>query len=391
MSKRKNGEGSWGKKKVGKYVYVYYRDPQGNDTYGKTEKEVKEKLKEKEKKAALVLDKQTTFGEYIKNWHSTRKTAIEESTYDCYEDMMQSMILDFKGYDLANKQLPNLSMEVFQCYLDALAEKYSRSSIKKMWTIIKSCVEYGEIRGEIPLHTTKKVSIPKESVVAVKKKEIPFLSEEDAEKFYQVSGLIYGNGVPVYGSNAKLAVFIMYSGCRISEALALKWKDVDFNNREIHIKQAFGEKKNRNAKEGENKHIRYEKEAKTEKSSRVVPVPDRAIEMLRWFEEQNPNHTTHDYIFKNKNGELIQRRRVNTTIRRMTKKGNLSVDDLTAHPLRHTYGYLLYKNGVNMKMISELLGHSSITVTMNIYVGLLNDDKHEAIQMVWGKKKEDSD
>ena len=138
MSKRKNGEGSWGKKKIGKYTYNYYRDINGNYTYGKTIKEVNQKLTQK-KEQEFVLNNKTTFGEYINNWLLQKKSTIEPTTYDCYETMIDSQIINFKDYDLANQQLSNLSRKTFQKYLDALAEKYSRATIKKIWVIIKQC------------------------------------------------------------------------------------------------------------------------------------------------------------------------------------------------------------------------------------------------------------
>ena len=73
MAKRKNGEGSWGIKKVGNNTYHYFRDSNGKYTYGKTIKEVNEKISNKKKEQELVLTDKTTFGEYILNWLKTKK------------------------------------------------------------------------------------------------------------------------------------------------------------------------------------------------------------------------------------------------------------------------------------------------------------------------------
>lgn len=131
MSKRKNGEGSWGVKKIGKYNYKYYRNTDGSYTYGKTEKEINQKLKEKES-IDFSLNTKTTFGEYISNWLLTKRNSIEESTYSGYENMIKGELLDFKGYDLANKQIKNLSDKVFREYLEALSKVYSRATITKI-------------------------------------------------------------------------------------------------------------------------------------------------------------------------------------------------------------------------------------------------------------------
>lgn len=389
MSKRKNGEGSWGVKKIGKYNYKYYRDADGSYTYGKTEKEINQKLKEKES-IDFSLNTKTTFGEYISNWLLTKRNSIEESTYSGYENMIKGELLDFKGYDLANKQIKNLSDKVFREYLEALSKEYSRATITKMWSIIKQCVNYGEIKGELPNHTTKFVHIPSESSVKIKKKEIPFLSFEDTEKFYKASKETYNNGVPIFGVNAKAAVFIMYSGLRISEMIALKWENVDLKNKRITVSNAMGEKKNRENKG--NKYIRYDKMPKTKDSIRIVPLPDRAIEIINWFDKNNPGHKNTDYVFINKNGDIINRRNMNRTIKAMAKKGNLTEQNFSAHSLRHTYGSLLLSKGVDIKIISELLGHKEIGITYNIYIGILEGDKQNEVERVFNKsKKRNSD
>ena len=386
MSKRKNGEGSWGKKTINGYLYHYYRDSDGRYTYGKTMKEVNEKLKEKEKKK-YVLSEKTTFGEYITNWLVTVKLGnIEDTTYDCYETMISSQILKFKGYNISNKQMHQLSSEVFQKYVNSLAEYFSRSTITKIWAIIKQCIVYAEVKGEIQPHTTKLVNIPIESAVAVKKKEIPFLSKEDAELFYQTAQMTKPNGEPLYGVNAPVAVFIMYSGLRVSEALGLKWKNVDFENNKIKIVESLAIKKNRDAKDNDYKYIEYDKAPKSKDSVRTVPLPARAIAILKMFEARNPKHKDNDYVFTNKNGDTIERRQLNRTIRGIAKRSKCSVEDFTVHTLRHTYGSILIAEGVDIKKVSELLGHSDITITYNIYIGILESDKQKEVERVFNQK-----
>ena len=98
MKRRKNGEGSWGTKTIKGVLYHYYRDADGDYTYGKTTKIVKEKLKEKEdfiKKSSqqVIINNvgiigATTFGEYVKNYLNTR-TDIEKTTLQSYENALE--------------------------------------------------------------------------------------------------------------------------------------------------------------------------------------------------------------------------------------------------------------------------------------------------------------
>ena len=382
MAKRKNGEGTWGKKNIKGTTYVFYRDSNQKYTYGKTEKEVKEKIKKKSEKQKQLehIDNKTTFGEYIQNWLLTKKSSIEDSTYDCYETMIQSQIIKFRDFDLGNVQLQNLSSNIFQKYLDALATKYSRATIHKIWVIIKECVKYGEIHEELPYNTTKLVNVPKESSCKVKRKEVPFLSIEDANKLYEVSNEKFSNGELIYGSNAKTIVLIMYTGVRVSEIVALKWKNVDLDNKIIRIKESTSERKNRN--QDGNSYIKYDKTTKTN-NERTIPLPERAIEAIRWFDKQNPNHKQNDYVCLSSDGTQINRRNINRTLKSMAVRANCSVQDFSVHSLRHTYGSILLSQGVEIKKVSELLGHADISTTYNVYIGILEKDKASEVERVF--------
>ena len=112
-------------------------------------------------------------------------------------------------------------------------------------------------------------------------------------------------------------------------------------------------------------------------------MPSRAIEAIQYFESINPKHKNNDYVCVSKNKTKIDRRGVNKTLKAMAKKANCTIQDFTVHSLRHTYGSLLLANGVDIKIVSELLGHSDITVTYNIYIGILDEDKRKDVEKVF--------
>ena len=380
--KRRNGEGSWGRKNIGKNKYHYFRDSNGKYTYGKTVKEVNEKLKKN--KETFVLDNKTTFGEYIQEWLRTKRSSIEPTTYDCYETMINSQILNFKVYDICNIQLNNLSSKKFQEYLDALATKYSRATIKKIWVLIKQCVKVGEIKREIPLNCTAFVKVPIESEVAVKKKNVPFLTKQDADSLYNTLNIVYNNGVKKYNENAHAIILIMYSGMRVSEMTSLRWKNVDIKNKKIYITEASAEKKVRD-NSTDKKYVSYTKTPKTKESIRSIPLPKRGMEMIMWFHKKYPNHKPNDFVCTTKNGTQIARRNINKTLKAMIRDANCSIEDFSVHSLRHTYGSILLSEGVEIKKVSELLGHEDITTTYNIYIGILEKDKKDEVERVFDK------
>ena len=385
--KRRNGEGSWGTKTVGNNKYHYFRDSSGHYTYGKTVKEINEKIKKRKAEEFLLSDK-TTFGEYISEWLKSKQKNIEPTTYDCYETIISSQILNFRDYDLANIQLHNLNSKVFQKYLDVLAKKYSRATIKKTWVLIRQCIKVGEVKNEIPINTTAFVKVPIESQVAVKKKNIPFLSEDDAELLYNTLKIRYKNGDFKYKENAHALILIMYSGMRISEMTSLRWKNVDIENKRIFIRESTAQRKNRD-KDGSTKYITYTKTPKTKESIRTIPLPNRAIEMIQWFyDEHSSNRKPNDFVCCSKNGTQMMRRNVNKTLKSMIKDSGCYIMYFSTHTLRHTYGCIFLANGVEIKKVSELLGHEDITTTYNIYIGILEKDKKEEVERVFDKKIE---
>ena len=244
MGKRKNGEGSFGKKKINGITYNYYRAPNdGWMVYGKTMAEVKEK---KAKKEAELAEKEEldnrplTVSELCKKWLLYRRDEISAGTYDNYEDIMTAMIVKFKDFDLGDKQVQGLTTDMLESYLSALAKKYSKNSIDRAWTIIKQSIEYGQRKGLVSSKLNPKdVRKPNEQAVAVKKKEPQFTTIEDVEILYNEAYRTRNNGQPIYGNASKVLVFVMYSGLRISEAIGLQWKYVSRDFSEITVRQTW--------------------------------------------------------------------------------------------------------------------------------------------------------
>lgn len=399
MAKRKAGEGSWGKKTIKGVVYKYYRkqyEGMSNPKYfyGKTEKEIKKKIKAFEEGRHSIIPedvKKQIFSDYIINWlQNIKQPKIKRRTYDGYEDIINSQIINYKDYDLAGKQMGSLNSDILQEYYNSLAKKYARSSIKKNLAIVRQCLDYAKSKNHIEEAILDTVELPSEDVVAVKKKEIPFLPEEDMEKLYQeskrinVKGANYGGkiGKPVYGNNAYAIVLIMYTGLRIGELLALQWKDVDLENKFIHVRTNLSTIKNRNKKsDDDNNYVRVATSTKTYSGYRDIPLSKRAIEMINKFHEFNPNHKPDDYVILSLKGNIINQRNLTRTLHAMLKRANCSVAECGLHALRHTFGSYLILHKVDIKVVSQLLGHKNVAFTYNVYIHLIKKQQIEAVNL----------
>ena len=385
--KRKKGEGSWGKKTINGIEYQRYRKIYNGITkefYGRTVKEVKEKIKEFEERNMYVkrtdIQKQT-FGEYLENWFKNiRVYEVESSTYLRNE---QTINYHIKDSSLYNAQMVNVDFELCQSLINKLSEKYSRSTISKVYVILNMCFNHALAKGHIGENPMTKVKMPKESSLVKKKKEAKWLGSDDVEKLvneaervntreFRIKGQI---GERVYGINAYYAILIIYTGLRIGELMALTWNDIDFKNKTLSVNKSRAKGKI------DGKTTLYIKDPKSESGIRIIPLSDRAIYALNQIKEYSNSlnlNEDNDLVVANTNSES----NITRTVKRMLFRAGCETESCGLHALRHTFGSLLLEKGVDLKTISYLLGHSDITVTANIYVHVSREKAINSIEVL---------
>ena len=397
--KRKNGEGSWGSKVIKGVEYKYYKKQyEGTDKlkyfYGKTEKEIKAKIKIFEEGLSFISPveiKKMYFGDYLSNWlFNVKQLEVKRRTFDGYEDTLKNQVQKYTDYDISGKQIGSLTQDIFQNYYNSLAKKYSKAAIHKNYVIINQCLNYARIKGDIKENYLVNITLPSEDNVAIKKKEIPFLPQEDMELLYNESkrinekGFNFGGkiGQPVYGNNAYGIILIMYTGLRIGELLGLRWQDVDIENKMLYVKNNLSTIKNRNKKKDSDKnYIREDTTVKTKSGVRSIPLHDRALEMIEHFNQANPNHKPLDYLIINKEGNVIGQRNITRTLNAMLTRAKCKIDKCGLHSIRHSFGSYLILQGADIKVVSELLGHKDVSVTYNTYVHILPKQHQSAISL----------
>lgn len=397
MGKRKNGEGTYGVKVIRGYEYKYFRDSDGKYLYGKTAKELDAKIRKKKQQDRITERQQVTnslftWGEYCMHWLKNTEHEFTEGTYDDYEQIIIRRIQKFDGYDISSKQLKTLTADMFTEYYKALAEKYSTGSIKAVNNVTVQVLKYGMKKEVIPRIYIQDIKKPKEKDVKVKKKKVEFIDLSDMEILYNEAQKKHKSGRLVYGDGARLLIFIMYSGVRIGEAVALKKRYVDAGLEYVRIegsqRRVIERDENREPikKDGRNVYKKIYKNPKTEKGHRTIPLPDRAIQEIKYFYDIDPDKKPDDYVFLNRNGKPFSKESLQRTLKTMLENSNCACKEYTPHSLRHGYGSVLISKGVDIKIVSELLGHSDVAFTYNVYIGVLKEDKINAVRSVFDKK-----
>lgn len=194
------------------------------------------------------------------------------------------------------------------------------------------------------------------------KKEMLFWTEEEFIKFYKV---IDDTLWKAFFS------FLYFTGCRKGEALALNWKDIDFKEKLVTINKSI----NRKGLEGATFEVTT---PKNRASYRKILLPDKLIEILKDYKkycEKLDGFNENMFVFYG-SSPLVEQ----TIRRRMNEYSDLAgVKHIRVHDLRHSHASLLINKGQNILIVSQRLGHSDITQTLNTYSHLMPNKQKEII------------
>lgn len=173
-------------------------------------------------------------------------------------------------------------------------------------------------------------------------------------------------------SNYYQYVFLLNTGLRAGELIGLKWDDIDFDNREISIRRSL-------SYDFETKSY-IEGEPKSEHSYRKIPMTNQVYEILCYKYKKKHiffDSKFADYVFLNRNGEPTKNASYDSHIRKIAAKANIPY--FSMHTFRHTFATRCIEAGLKPKTLQQLLGHSSINITMNLYVHVTDDEKRNEI------------
>ena len=216
-----------------------------------------------------------------------------------------------------------------------IAKEYSQKKISTLKTVVSMIFDYAVINGITKYNPIKNIKLPAGLPKKPRKMPTDYEIEIIKENYTGFSFLPY---------------FLLYSGLRISEALALTYEDIDFDNKIIIV--------NKKLIHDDNTPIIIN-QTKTAAGTRDVILLDRLAEKL----SQNKQ----GHVFTNNIGELYTKRQIQCEWNRWKKQHNITV---SAHQLRHAYATLLYEAGIDVKTAQGLLGHADIHMTMDIYADI---------------------
>ena len=336
--------------------------------YGKTLAEVRARIKRfKNDTPQERCSTEMTLGEWLDKWLLLYKqTAVAPSTYNSYSTIIKWHLKPTLG----NFQLHELTTDDIQKAFntfaiggsrkDGLPGSLSVSSIVKIKVVLNAALNQA-IRNRIILfNPIDGVVLPRQ-----RKKEISVLTMED-----QTSLL---NAFEGHRLRA-LYVTALATGMRRGELLALIWRDIDFDNMTISVTKSASRMKN---------HVTGDTEivigyTKTINGNREIPIIASLLPLLKehqLFQEKErklngKKYNKRNLVFCSTTGTLIEPRRLNTTLWKTMKKAGIS--PVSFHSLRHTFATRALEHGIPAKVVQEILGHSDVALTLNLYTHVLD-------------------
>ena len=163
----------------------------------------------------------------------------------------------------------------------------------------------------------------------------------------------------------------LYTGLRVGEICGLKWDDIDFSNKSLTIKRTIERIKNKD-ENIKSKTILIESTPKSDTSNRIIPIPDFIISLLLLFRSDN------SYFVLSKSNKLYDPRLFESFYSRILKSSNINHNKF--HTLRHTFATRSIESKMDIKTLSEILGHSQIETTLKLYVHPSYDMKKSSIE-----------
>ena len=402
-TRRANGEGSVFQRKDGRWVgniTIGYDDKgqqKKKTVYGHSQAEVAKKLFElsgRIKNNSYELVESKNFGELMLEWLLVfKKSAVSPRTFE-------GIIRNFKLHiepQIGNMKIYDIDTFVIQKLINNLIDKnYSNNTIKKNKHLISQFFEYAIDNKWIAINPTFKVKIRTcERNVESKSEKYKALPPEIRTKFLEALSKDDANFIK------PLCICLMFSGLRIGEALALKWQNIDFENRTLKIEQAITQIPKFDSEGNVINRITVVGDTKTTCSVREIPVADIVIETLKeWREKQILRQKTNkevtadlisrtSFVFANDDGSVRTYSGTRKIFDRFKRRNNLHKSNVHFHGLRHTFSNILFEMNENPKVIQQLLGHRDVKTTITVYNSVDNEYIRQTTEKFNEKVKED--
>ena len=338
--------------------------------------EVKAKLAEFKKQLLLngadMRTENKTFRQFADEWVNViLKPKVKPLSYQRKIVTLENQVYKHIG----GIQIDKLTHSHIQKMVNDLSDSgLSYSTVKKAYEAVSACMRYYRITTSTAFNPCEDITLPEQ-----KRKEasdIEFFNETERKQIFNEATRQYSNGKCVYRLGWAF-VLLLYSGLRIGELCALTWSDIDFSERTIRVNKNAVEITERDENGKSRSILTTQNSTKTRSGMRTIPMTEKAFIALSELQKITGEY---EYLITSANGERIRPTRLDRTFYQILSAINLK--KVGVHTLRHTFATMLFNNGCEVKVVSDLLGHSNTKITENIYIHLIQQQKVKAIKSI---------
>ena len=372
MAKRGRGEGSIYRRKDGRWTAeISLEGGKSKFLYGKTRKEVQERLKValyEQQQGTLVTGPQQKVGQFLTHWlEDVHKRSIRPRTYERYEEIVRLHLAPGIGHH----QLQKLSPQHLQAfYARKLEEGLSTTTVTSFHNVLHKALETAVRWNLIARNPCDLASPPRRKRFEIRPLSLP--------QIHQFLAAARGH------RQEALFILALATGMRRGELLGLKWQDLDLEQGTLQVRRILTRIPSKLPGRGFE-----EAEPKTDKGRRRITLPSFAVEALKQHRlrqrgaklKAGPAWQDHDYVFCTSIGtHLNPTRDVLDVLKSLLGKAGLP--SIRFHDLRHSCATMLLGMKVHPKIVQEILGHSQISMTLDIYSHVLPTMQEEAMHKI---------
>ena len=300
-----------------------------------------------------------TYKEWLSEWLELYVTPLKQRTYERYNDICNLHIIG----QLGDYELDELTPLILQKHVNEIKAHGNRKNggalsanfVNAVITVIQASLKKAYEFGYTSTYHAGAIQRPK--------------VEEGEVKCFTVKEQKAIEKAVLESSKRKMlgVIIALYTGVRIGELLSLTCSAVDMQKRTITVKTTCYESKDENGK--------YAKITDSTKShrTRVIPFPKQLLPIFKELKALSKS----GYVIENAKGEQMSVRSYQRSFELLIDK--LGVSNLSFHALRHTFATRALESGMDIKTLSEVLGHKSATVTLNRYAHSMMEHKHSVM------------
>ena len=359
MTRRANGEGTLFRRKDGRWVAAVYMPTSTGSrrrkfVYGRTREEARRKQTELLRQADRgipIADHVWRVADYLPYWlDEIARPKVRDSTYVKYETFVRCYLVPALG----RRRLDRLSTSDVRQFLKSMLESgKAASTVRVAYAVLRAAME-AAVREELVFRNVVAMVDPPR----VGRQDRSPWSATEARQF-----LAGAEGSPLYAAY----LLALALGLRRGEVLGLTWSDLDLDGRAVCVRRQL---------QRVGRDLRIAPEPKSHR--RVVPLPRLVVVALRWHRlRYGQSVGAEQLVFTTRTGQPIEPRNFSRSFTRATRTAGLR--QVRLHDARHGCASLLAAAGVPPRVVMEILGHSQIAVTMNVYAHVTQEAQREAL------------